>query len=274
MSEPSRWITVGELAHAFAPDSNAARPTDALVGRSLDLHLENGETIRYRFETGDRLSWAELRGGDPTNEVEEAYFAAEVRPGIYFVDLLRHQERATTVSMVLDLGVGIVTVLVATLPEEPEARVPLIERLAEGKDLTAVSAAFLGGAVDRAFTPSTPRHVPTGDMVGKRVEYTYSPTERYEHIYLDEYFYTWHCLLGVEKGLADTDRCHYYKLGDDLYLFAWREKIVPTLGVVVVDLDAMRTVGKIFGYQGGEFGRTANFMVGAHARVLNVTERD
>ena len=84
------------------------------------------------------------------------------------------------------------------------------------------------------------------------MEYTYSPTERYEHIYLNEEFYTWHCLLGSEKGLADTDRCHYLKLGDDLYLFVWREKIVPTLGAVVVDFQAMRTMGKIFGHaQGG-----------------------
>ena len=67
------------------------------------------------------------------------------------------------------------------------------------------------------------------------MEYTYSPTERYEHIYLNEDFYTWQCLMGSEKGLADTDRCHYLKLGEQLYLFVWREKIVPTLGAVVAD---------------------------------------
>ena len=109
-------------------------------------------------------------------------------------------------------------------------------------------------------------------MVGKRVEYTYSPTECYEHIYLNERFYTWHCLLGSEKGLADTDRCHYYKLADRLYLFVWREKIVPTLGSVVVDLEALRTTGKIFGYQGEGPGGLSNFPVGARARVLNADD--
>ena len=93
--------------------------------------------------------------------------------------------------------------------------------------------------------------MPTTELIGRRVEYTYSPTERYEHIYLNEDFYTWQCLLGSEKGLADTDRCHYLKLGDELYLFVWREKIVPTLGAVVADFSAMRTMGKIFGHAAG-----------------------
>jgi hypothetical protein len=110
------------------------------------------------------------------------------------------------------------------------------------------------------------------------VEYTYSPTERYEHIYLNERFYTWHCLLGSEKGLADTDRCHYLKLADELYLFVWREKIVPTLGAVVVDFQAMRTMGKIFGHSqsgpGGGPAGVVDFPVGARARLANVTASD
>ncbi|MCS6036118.1 hypothetical protein LNQ52_01035 [Klebsiella pneumoniae subsp. pneumoniae] len=34
----------------------------------------------------------------------------------------------------------------------------------------------------------------------------------------------------MEKGLADVDRCHYVQVAEDLYLFVWREKIIPTLG--------------------------------------------
>ncbi len=130
-------------------------------------------------------------------------------------------------------------------------------------------------AIDEPFAAETLRHGPTAELVGRRVEYTYSSTERYEHIYLNEDFYTWHCLLGSEKGLADTDRCHYLKLEDDLYLFVWREKIIPTLGAVVVDFQAMRTMGKIFGHApGGAEGTAAgvaNFPVGAWARLLNIT---
>ncbi len=99
-----------------------------------------------------------------------------------------------------------------------------------------------------------------------RNQYTYSPTERYEHIYLNDNFYAWQCLDGVEKGLADVDRCHYVQVAEDLYLFVWREKIIPTLGVILIDLQQMRTDGKIMGYQGSDFGALSNFPVGATRR--------
>ncbi|MCE5253152.1 MAG: molybdenum cofactor biosynthesis F family protein [Actinomycetia bacterium] len=271
MSDTARWIPVGELAHAFAPDSNAPQPTGELAGRSFDLFLENGQVVRHRFETETRLSWTVLDGAGRGRTAEESYFAAKVRESIYFVDFVRHMERATTISLVLDLDARIVTALLARLPGEEECRETLAQRVRQGKELTAVSAAFSSGALDAPFTADTPRHMPTGEMVGARVAYTYSPTEQYEHIYLNEDFYTWHCLAGAEKGLADTDRCHYYNIAENLYFFVWREKIVPTLGAVMVDFDAMRTTGKIFGYAGSDFETVADFPVGARAKLLNVT---
>lgn len=274
MADAAQWIPVGELAHAFAPDANTPRSTDDLAGQTLSLHLENGQVVEHRFETGTTLTWTIVEGSSQGRQAEETYVATKVREGIYFVDFVRHLERALTVSLVLDLGQGIVTVLVARLPEKAETLEPLSERIKQGKELTAVSATFVSGAVDKPFSAATLRHQTTTELVGRRVEYTYSPSERYEHIYLNEDYYTWHCLAGSEKGLADTDRCHYYKLANDLFLFVWREKIVPTLGAVVVDFDIMRTVGKIVGYKGTDSEEVSNFPVGAHARLLNVTRRD
>jgi hypothetical protein len=48
-------------------------------------------------------------------------------------------------------------------------------------------------------------------------------------------------------------------------------KIVPALGVVVLDLNAMRTTGTIFGYEGNNFRETVNFRIGAKARLENIT---
>ncbi len=155
--------------------------------------------------------------------------------------------------------------------QKKEVRQDLLRRVDAGRELTDVAATFRHGAIDRSFGPRTPRHTVTEELVGKRIEYTYSPTERYEHIYLNGSFYTWHCLLGAEEGLADTDCCHSYKLARHLYLFVWREKIVPTLGVVVLDLNAMRTTGKIFGYEGNDFRKVVNFRIGARARLKNIT---
>ena len=271
MTDPARWISVGELAHAFASDNNAPPPTDELAGRSLTLDLERGEAVEYRFATSTELARRPLSGSREAETPDRSYTAAKVRDAIYFVDVLPSPGETTAESLVLDLGLGIATVLVASLPDEAGARRPLLDRIARGEELTAVTATFVSAAVDAGFTSSTERHPPTTELVGRRVEYTYSPSEQYEHIYLNDRFYTWHCLRGSEKGLADTDRCHYYRLADDLFLFVWREKIVPTLGAVVVDFRAMQTVGKIFGYEGGDFARVANFRVGARVRLLNRT---
>jgi hypothetical protein len=140
-----------------------------------------------------------------------------------------------------------------------------------GEELTAVHCRFAHGCIDQPVTANSALHHSTDELIGLRNQYRYSPTECYEHIYLNSHFYTWQCLQGVEQGLADVDRCHYFKLAEQLYLFVWREKIVPTLGVVLIDLQQLKTDGKIFGYQGNDFTALSNFPVGAIAQILNHT---
>jgi hypothetical protein len=259
---------VGQLSKAFAPDSNALPLSEDLFGKRLKLHFEDGVLAECSFETMSKLVWKP--GAKRSQATEESCTVTKVRKGIYFVDFVRHLERATAFSLVLDLNRGIFTALEGRLPEKKEARQSLLVRADTRRELTDVTATFRHGAIDGSFGPATPRHQVTEELVGKRIEYTYSPTERYEHIYLNGSFYTWHCLLGSEKGLADTDCCHSYKLARNLYLFAWREKIIPTLGVVVVDLNAMRTTGKIFGYEGNDFRKAVNFRVGARALLRSI----
>ena len=92
---------------------------------------------------------------------------------------------------------------------------------------------------------------------------------------MNEQTYTWHCIAGNERGLADTDRCFFYELGKQLYLFVWIEKIIPTVGVVIEDLEAMRSYGKIFGRGGYDMnGRITNFPVGSYGKRLNKTQYD
>ena len=270
MVSASPWIAVGELGAAFEKDVNLLPPSNDLAGRSFDLHYEDGSIERFTFETGERLVRSDLGEEKPP----ESYRATTMQRGRYFVDFVSQTDRAMTISLFLDLEQKIFTSVIGRLPSESEAMMSLPERTLRGKELTGVTADFVHGAIDEAIADITPRHNTTADLVGQRIEYTYSPTERYEHIYLNDSFYTWHCLSGAERGLADTDRCHYYKLGEKLYLFVWREKIVPTLGVVVLSLDAMKTTGKLFGYEGDDFARVTNFPIGAKARILNVTSHE
>jgi len=270
MSEPSAWIPVGELGTAFeSEDAYRLRPVEPLLDRTLALHFESGAIVNLAFAPGSRITWSSDREATGIQNATAPYQATEIRTGIVLVDFLAPREPATAVSLILDLREGICTALIGRLPTEHEAHISLPERIEQNRELTAVTAVVLSGAIDRPFAQTTRRHALTRELIGKRIEYSYSPKERYEHVYLNENFYTWHCLTGAEQGLADTDRCSYRKLADRLYLFAWREKIVPTLGVVILDLEQMKTTGKIFGYRDFAFKGVTNFGIGARARILS-----
>ncbi|RQZ12936.1 molybdenum cofactor biosynthesis protein F [Burkholderia sp. Bp9031] len=261
------FIQVGALADGFAPDANILAPVNALVGRSLALGDASGAWRVYTFDAG-ALQWrdaaTDASGRAPCR-------VTRLRDDLYFVDYIDPAARATSVSLVIDVGSGVWTSVAGTLPTEADTRVDAFTRVARGLPLTGVDAAFRHGTLGGHTQPG-PLHGPTRELIGKRTMYCYSPTECYEHIYLNENFYAWQCLQGVEGGLADVDRCHYFRIAEQLYLFVWREKVVPTLGVVLIDLAQRKTDGKIFGYQGGDFGTLSNFPIGAHAQVLNETE--
>ena len=93
----------------------------------------------------------------------------------------------------------------------------------------------------------------------------------YEHIYLNERLFTWHCRGGPEAGLADTETCDFFQVRPDVYLFSWREKIIPTLGIVLVNTAQMQSNGFIMGID-THSGEVSHFPVGARGELLNVTE--
>jgi phenolic acid decarboxylase len=268
----SRWIPVGDLARG-SDKSNKLAPTTDFAGTSLNLHFENGWHIEMRFKTASHLLWREVSRTKNGRWTEETYSATKARERIYFLDFLKHRERATSMSLVLDLGAQIFTAVIGQLPTREETEQGLLSRALAGSELTRVSVALLSGAINRPFSETNRRHDRTDELVGKRVEYTYSPADLYEHLYLNEHLYTWHCITGSEKGLADTDRCHYLKIADRLYLFVWMEKVIPTLGVLLEDFEKMRTSGKLLGYESNDFRKLTNFMIGAKARILEQAAR-
>lgn len=270
----SVWIPVGSLGDAFLPDNNCLPLNTDLTGRTLNLHFENGSIIEHAFTDARKLSWQISGGTESGCNGVETYTATRLRENIYFVDFIKSSERATSVSLVLDLQRNVFLAVISELPSTEEALTPFIKRIAQGKELTGVSAVFLRGSINAALSGNEALPQPTEELIGKRVQYLYSPYERYEHIYLNSQYYTWRCIDGSEKGLADTDRCHYYKIDQDLYLFVWREKIVPTLGVIMIDFGAMKTTGKIVGYESNDFGPLRNFSVGAHARIVSTITED
>lgn len=277
---PQDWIPVGALGDAFEPDNNCLPPVQDLAGRTLTLHFEGGLVVRHAFGRDGSVHWQVVDGprdGNSSSGARQADTDRCVttcpRTGVYLVDFVKRSERATSVTLVLDLENGVCLAAIGQLPDAEEASLSPLQRIAAGRELSPVTCTFLRGTIDAAFSATAPLPAPTRDLVGKRVEYRYSKEENYEHIYLNEHAYTWHCLEGSERGLCDTDACHHYKVRDDLYLFVWREKIIPTLGVICIDLRAMKTTGKIFGYEANDLATTRNFGVGAYARVISIVTR-
>lgn len=252
------FIPVGALGDGFAPDADVLEPTGDLDGTSFDLELPEPVTLT--------ISDGVARWGGAEAPVR----VTSVRAGLYLVDgVVGTGAGATSATFVLDTDDGLVTVVEGGLPTAEVRAESAYDRVQRGEDPTGVTARIRHGRV----TGSTaPLHAPTTELVGLRNRYTYSPNEVYEHVYLTPDLYTWHCLSGVERGLADTDRCHHVGIRDRLTLFVWREKIVPTLGLILVDLERMKTDGKIFGNDGFDTTSVVNFPVGARAEVLNTTD--
>jgi hypothetical protein len=285
MTSLPAFIQVGALADGFAPNSNTLAPVDDLAGRTFVLTFadESVDTLRFGTEQSVEVERIAVRSAQLTQPLERhACRVTSLRAGIYFVDYIGADEplvdedgkpRTSCTSYVLDLNKQLCTVVTGALPSEKETRLDAFTRVERGLELTGVQVRIRHGRIGGdAGGQGAGLHKPTNELVGLRNLYIYSATERYEHIYLNDNFYAWQCLSGVEAGLGDVDRCHTIGIDNALYLFVWREKIVPTLGVVMIDLERMKTDGKIFGYQGSRFDAVSNFPVGAHAHVLNVTQ--
>lgn len=254
------FISVGALGEGFAGNNNSLEVHEGLNSRDFTLNFPNGRTHDCRILDSNTLIW---------DGQEQEARVTSVREGIYFLDFLAGESIKESVSLVLDDTTGQLTLVEGTLPDEQTTSISAYDRARKGMELTGVEAAILHGSV--AGEQGGTAHGPTDELIGLRNRYHYSPEEVYEHVYLNNNFYSWHCIKGSEAGLGDTDRCHYIKIAEDLYLFVWREKIVPTLGVILIDMNRLKTDGKIFGYNGFDFSSYTNFPVGAIAEVINVT---
>ncbi|HVW67346.1 MAG TPA: MoaF C-terminal domain-containing protein [Steroidobacteraceae bacterium] len=271
-NQGSNWLQVGELTTGFG--GNELTRSDELAGTQHQLTFADGSRAHLAFDDSGELSCTAVARESEAAALDSRSVATVVtssRPQIFFVDYLPSGRGRDSVSLVIDRTTGIGTAVLGRLPTREETERPLFVRAGAHEELTPVTARLLPFTLSGDAPSPERRHEATAELVGRRILYDYGQRDSYEHVYLNERYYTWHCLRGPEKGLADTDRCYYNKVAPDLHLFVWLEKIVPTLGIVLVDLRAWRSTGKIFGYRGADFGAVANAQVGARARLLNVT---
>jgi MoaF C-terminal domain/MoaF N-terminal domain len=243
------WPTPQDLCDGFSeyllPESKG------LSGKQYVLIFEDGTKIEHHFVDDQKLVWCILGGSDRVRLSEDAkYKAIEVRPNVFFVDFNKpgYQEQ---VSIVLDVSSGQAVAGTSGFHDVNGSR----------RTYTKFANAHIKG-----FESVKP-YRPTEELIGKHILYRYTGDDAYEHLYLNEGTFTWHCLSGTEKGLADTEPCKMLKLGEKLYLLFWTEKIMPVDSIVVIDLERMRSTGRFYCWD-PTLKKAAHTMFGSYATIL------
>jgi len=242
--ESLEWLNMDDFAEGI--DTNRLPRTDTLGGRSFTVELQGGGRLTVEFDL-DTVTWTasgvpwEGGGTDP-------YEAIEIGVGAFWVDFSLEDRGVETV----------------TLAFSPVAGWALaVHSIIHGEDFTTetrVMQSFhpgrLAGGPANVELPA-----PTRDLIDKRTLFRYSANHLYEHIYLSSRRFTWHNLIGEQRGHAAAELATTYKLEDGMYLFTWREEKIPVGTVFVFDYARGRSTGKFIGLTGE--GKVANSPGGA-----------
>lgn len=258
-ADTSTWLPLDGLAAGF--DANKQAPSTALRDREITVADERGTRITHRFGA-DTVTWTYSPGaGDtiPESTGTDDYEAFDIDDGLVYAQFQHSDQPHETVSLILDFTTGHALSVITTIG-------------APGPSGPRVGQVFVPGRIDGSDAHGTaPR--PTTSLVGRRAIWVYSSEHAYEHVYLSPQWYSWQCLAGPERGLADTDENTAYELRPGVYLFAWREKVVPCAAVTVADhRDArrMRSHGVLFGPDESDTSQT-QFTFGAYGYLLSNT---
>jgi hypothetical protein len=265
--EARSWLPVSDLEKGF--NENKLPSTDELAKQNLLFFFLNHQVSKYIFHDSLTLSWENISDEGNSQSGNEEYEAIKIDSGIYFLDFVLKQHPEISISMALNLKSDQALIIKTTVPNIKDANQSLLERMKSGLDLSPMKVEIKQASINKPMNqPCSKLIKKTVDLIGKRIHYTYSSLHTYEHIYLNNRFYCWQCLRGPEKGTADTDRCYHFKVDDNIYLFIWCEKIIPTTGIVLINFKNMRSNGKIFGLDVPS-GKPINFTMGACFEVVS-----
>lgn len=259
LSDTSTWLPLNGLAPGF--DASKAPLSADLDGRTLTLVDDRGTRIVHTFSTG-AVSWDYQPGaGDPIEAADgtDTCEVFRVDDDLYYAQFAHEHLPNEAVSLILDLRSGHALAVISVLGRKTTEHV-------------AVRHVFAPARIEEhEQTGDAP--APTTELVGRRVLWVYSGVHAYEHAYLSPHWYTWQCLAGPERGLADTDENSVWRIRPGIYVFAWREKVIPCGSVTIADhrdQRALRSHGVLFG-EDEPGGRATHFTFGAHGRLLSNT---
>lgn len=247
-ARPAGWKAMDDFAAGI--DGNRLPRTAALAGTELTVAEDDAAPLHLSFRDGETVSWRRDDGTAGT----DWYEAVEVRPRVHYLTIgdAAHPRRAAV--LVVNQATGRTLTVSSVIADEPTPGRPRVEQ-------TFVPGTLAGGPLASGGPPA-----PTRDLIGLRALYRYSPNHLYEHVYLSSERYAWQCLVGEQRGHGDVDLATTWSLGDDLYVFTFREFLIPVAATWLYDLAAMRTTGTFFGL--GADGTVKTAPGGAFITVL------
>jgi MoaF C-terminal domain/MoaF N-terminal domain len=212
--------------------------TDSLAGREIVFTDQRDSRVSHRFDT-TTVEWSYQPGDNDPHPVisgRDEYEAFDVAEGLVYAQFHHRADVPNTaVSLVLDVENGRSLAVVSAIQTPPPGR-------------TGVQHTFLPGRIEGLDTRGA-EPAPTTVLLGRRVRWNYSDERSYEHHYLRPNWYSWHC-AGPNAGRSDTDECATYQMRPGIYVFAWREKVIPCASVMIVDhrdATSLRSCGAQFG---------------------------
>ncbi len=259
LSDTSTWLPLEGLAPGF--DASKAPLSNDLEDRTFTLVDDRGTRIAHTFRAGE-VSWDYQPGaGDPIAAATQTDACEVIRvdEDLYYAQFHHDYHPNESVSLFLDLRSGYALAVIAILGEKAQERV-------------AVQHVFAVSRIEE-LEQSGDAPAPTTELIGRRVLWVYSSVHAYEHVYLSPHWYTWQCLAGPEQGLADTDENTVWRVRPGIYVFTWREKVIPCGSVTIADhrdQKALRAHGVLFG-ESEQDQKPTHFTFGAHGRLISST---
>ena len=274
--DAKNYITIGDMAEGFS-EYNLPQ-TQNLAGKDFTIYFgdENAFSVKHTFISDKVVRWEVLTGPEAGMVGYDEYIGTNPKEGYYFVEFITGSNNAKFVSLVLDTKRDIATAVIGFFPKENEDKLSMYQRAAKKKPLTATRVEILNASIGKPMTKKTARHeLRSQDLVGQRKVYQYSNKDAYEHIYLTDQLFTWNCISGNEKGLADTDFAQIIKFEKDFYMIVWVEKIMHIVSAITLNFDTMQSSGAMAAFEGWNYGEIINVSSGAKIKNLpGITAKD
>lgn len=250
-ADPSQWKTYDDFAAGI---DTYRLPAVDLTGISVSFRFDGETALDIVFDDDQNATWSSDGLLSASGGNRDPYDAVQVRPDVTFLNLPLTSRGREAITVVWNRVTGRALLTHSAIAPEPTPGVP------------QVGQTFAAGVVEGvSVTGAKPG--PSRDLIGMRNVYRYSPNHLYEHVYLSSERYAWQCVRGEQRGHGDVDMSTVWKFEHGLYLFCFREFVIPVASVWLHDLGyELRTTGVFLGINGQ--GNAQHSRAGGHIYPL------